>query len=392
MDLSTLIPQNPPRDQFPREFRIDPQYRRSCLYLVIGGWLVIGTIFFVGVGMGNPIDARIWPGLIDFGLAPIALWLYVTSYRLRIDEWGLSRRRFWWWTLWPWKSFAAGEILVDRLLYKFQARPFWDRHVVAIYLPEGDQKFLQNVVERTVPDQCLIEGRRLKLSVEKVSEVTLRLVLFRKLRVSDQGCELVGRGTSWRWESISAFRIEARKTGEGKDVYHLIVTKNDGSGIRGYINQVSLPGTSVVPHMTGHDEWIPYVQSLVPLRCWKYLRMRGELQSLEEGEFRLAQWKNPIRFMRWIEIAGWVCLPFTVFFFGQRILAWWNIPFLALGWKLLFTIISLLMMVMLPLLICGMARYHQWRLHRKIDETNQQIEAFLMPQVLVANLSEGMAL
>lgn len=391
MDLSTLITQNSPLDQFPREFRIDPQYRRSCLYLVIGGWIVIGTMFFVGAAMGNPIDTRIWPGLIVFGLAPITLWLYVTTYRLRLDEWGISRRRFWWWTLWPWESFAEGEVLVDKLLYKFQTRPFWDRYVVAIYLPEGDQKFLQDIVERTVPAQCLMEGRRLKLSVEKVSEVTLRLVLFRKLRVSDLGCELVGRGISWRWESIFAFRIEARKTGEGKDVYYLIVTGNDGSGIRGYINQVSLPGSSVVPHMTGHDEWIPHVQSFVPLRCWKYLRMKGELQSLEEGEFRLAQWKNPIRFMRWIEIAGWVCLPFAVFFFGQGIIVWWNIPFLALGWKLLFTIISLLMMVMLPLLICGMARYQQWRFQRKIDETNQQIEAFLKPQQHAANLSEGVA-
>ena len=375
---------------FPREFRIDSQYRRSCLYLVVGGWLVIGTMLFVGVGMGNPIDTRIWPGLIILGLATIALWLYVTTYRLRLDEWGLSRRRFWCWTLWPWESFAKGEILVDKLLYKFQARPLWDRYVVAIYLPEVDQRFLQDVVERTVPAECLMEGHRLKLSVEKVSEVTLRLILFRKLRVSAQGCELVSR-VMWRWEEVSEFRIEARKTGEGKDVYYLILTGKDDSEFRGYINHVSLPGVSIVPHMAGHDEWIPHVQALVPHRCWQYLRMKGELQSLEEGEFRLAQWKNPMRFIRWIEIAGWVSLPFTIFLFGQGMIAWWNIPFLALGWKLLFTIILLLMMVILPLLICGMARYQQRRFRQKVDEVNQEIAAFLKPQGHAANLSEGMA-
>ena len=377
---------------FPREFRIDGQYRRCCLYLIVGGWVCGSVAMYLRAMNGLPLEpvALVFTFFV-FGLAPAFLLTYVATYRLRLDEWGLARRRLWWWTLWPWESFEAGKVTVDKLLYINKTRPLWDRYIVAAYLAEDGQEFLQGVIEGTVPAECLLEGRRLKLSVEKVSEVTLRLILTRQVKVNELGCELAGQNTSWRWENILEFRIEAKKTGEGNDAYYLTVTPRSGSEIRGYINQVSLPGVAVVPHMAGHDEWVPHVQSLVPIRCWKYLRMKGELQSREEGEFRITQWKKQLRFMRWIEISGWLIFPFAIVMFGRGILVWWNIPFLGLGWKLLITTISLSMMIKFPLLICGMARYQQSPLQRKIDETNQQIEAFLRHQIIAANLSEGVA-
>src|SRR5258706_1320509 len=253
---------NPSDDQFPREFRIDSQLRRSCLYLVFGGWLVIGTMFFVRAVMGNPPDARIWPGLILFGLGPILLWSYVATYRVRLDEWGLSRRRLWWWTLWPWESFAAGEVsfFVRKAILARSKSPIWNRWMVLGFFKRPENEFLREALRRVIPPEKWHEGERLELPTEQVKEAIVGLVLTRKLRVDHDGCAVLWKnGELIPWKHITLFRV-AKSQHKDMNVFRIEIQVRDRSPITGHVNSVTLNGKSVGSIARGEESWTSRLQ------------------------------------------------------------------------------------------------------------------------------------
>lgn len=148
----------------------------------------MGLAIYVRLLLGNPLDGSIALLSLAFGIGPVALWAYVETYRLRLDEWGLSRRRLGIWSCWPWEAFSQGKVTVDRQKFTFGSRPIWDRWITTAFLPDADGAFVQEIVKSVVPAECRLEGRRLRLAQE-VSEVTLGLVVMRKLRVTKNGCE-----------------------------------------------------------------------------------------------------------------------------------------------------------------------------------------------------------
>ena len=63
--MSESLPEGMANLSCAREFGIDSQYRRCCIYLVIGGWVVFAAMFVVAAQMGQPPDAA----RIAFGVA-----------------------------------------------------------------------------------------------------------------------------------------------------------------------------------------------------------------------------------------------------------------------------------------------------------------------------------
>ncbi len=365
----------PPAQSFPRTFRIDGQYRRSCHYLVAGSWACIGLLIIQRLWFGQPLDAGIVPLALLFGIVPVMLWVLVSTYRLRLDEWGLSRRRLGIWTRWPWEAFIEGKVSIDRQFFIQESRPIWDRSITTAFLPAADSAFVQEIVESIAPEECRLEGRRLKLKLGEVTEATLGLVVARKLRVTASGCELLGpSGKSRPWDDVTEFRLEGATEGK-HNIYRLKITPREGEPLRGTLNRVELPGVSLVPHMTGHDEWVVHLQSLVPERYWKYLRTWGEVRSIEEGEFRRVRWNKQIESMRSIQRMGLAFTLLLAAIFVRKVINGWNNPFLPLGWKLVVVGCLAVLIVKPAVLICFLALTMQRRLRERLAENERDLAA-----------------
>lgn len=363
-----------PTASFPRSFRIDSQYRRCCLYLMVGGWTCTGLAIYLRLWMGNPIDAAAALLTCIFCIAPIALWSAVSSYRLMLDEWGLCRRRLGVWTRWPWEAFVDGKVSIDRGAFTYADRPIWDRWLTTEFLSPGDRAFVQDVIESIAPAASRVEGRRLKPAGE-VREVTLGLVIAKKLRITVAGCELLGRhGRTLPWNDVMECRLEGVKQGKHV-VYQLTITPRQGEPLCGSLNRVDLPGVTLVPHLAGHDEWVVHLQSLVPDRCWKYLRTWGELRSVEEGEFRRNHWDRQLRIMRCFEVLGWSALPICAAIFVPKMINAWNMPFLALIWKLVFLACAALMIVQPTVLLCCVAQSLRRHFRKQLAANEREIAA-----------------
>src|SRR5687768_14057420 len=113
-----------------REFRIAAQYRRCGWYVLFGLILLIGVAIWVRVVLGRPFQAGNDVIPIVF-LVPIiggslALLVGVYRWRLRIDERGISRRRFRTWDLWSWDEFESGGIRRKGKSFVSIARPVWN--------------------------------------------------------------------------------------------------------------------------------------------------------------------------------------------------------------------------------------------------------------------------
>jgi hypothetical protein len=186
---------------------------------------------------------------------------------------------------------------------------------------------------------------------------------------------LGSRGWSLNWDDVTEFRLEGTKQGK-HNIYRLTITPRDGNPLRGTLNHVALPGVSLVPHMTGHDEWVVHVQRLVPERCWKHLRTWDELRSVAEGEFRRDHWNKQIRMMRWFQIIGWSFLPLCAAVFVPKMINAQNMLFLPMGWKLVF-IGCIALMIVKPTVMFVALAVHLKRGFQEHLETNEQNMAAL---------------
>lgn len=176
------------------------------------------------------------------------------------------------------------------------------------------------------------------------------------------------------WDEVSEFRLEATRQGR-HDIFQLTITARDGLPLRGCVNLVELPGISLRPHIAGHDEWAVHLQSLVPQRCWKYLRVQGELRSLEEGSFRRAYWNKQVRMLRWFQIIAWAFLPASAAVFVPKMINAWNMPFLALGWRVVFVGCATLMIVQPTVMLYAVALHLRRRFEKRLAANELEMAA-----------------
>jgi len=116
------------------EFRIAPELRRCCYYVIIAAIVFAGLIYYVmRIDGGRPIEDLI-TGWVMFGGIACASMLPL-RWRLRIDGQGLQRLRLFRWDLWSWDDMASGR-LKKRFPYKLvdPARPLWRRTLNLEYL------------------------------------------------------------------------------------------------------------------------------------------------------------------------------------------------------------------------------------------------------------------
>lgn len=126
-----------------RQYAIAREIRRCCWY-VIAAVPVLCALAAWQISGNDAIEPARRPFAIAFGctihiLAGLVM-AWPLSWRLRVDDQGLCRRRLWWCDLWPWHDIAAGHIRKQaaRLGLVDPSRPWWRRTLGFSYLEESD--------------------------------------------------------------------------------------------------------------------------------------------------------------------------------------------------------------------------------------------------------------
>jgi hypothetical protein len=351
----------------PRTFRARSEFVRCCIYLMVGGWISIGLAYALRQQPWVPSGVAI--GISILCLTPLLLFLYVSTYRIVLDERGIARRRLFWWTLWPWEDLAAGHIRRSDTGYTLihRQRPWWDRWLVPDLLPSDEIRFLSEVVAETSPSQAPL--------TKPVHEMRLKWHVFpQPLLINQAGCQLASQ--EWLlWENIAEFRLQD-SLNEGRTHRRLCITMADGTCHSKLLREIAWNETTIDPVYNWDLTWIAVLQSVVPVRCWKHFRLEGELQSVEEGEYRLQLNTQRIQASRVPEIAAWLWLLLYGIKIAPGLPRVWNDPFLGPGWKILLTALAVFMLGSMPAVVQVIAWQTRKRLRGTRREIEQQIATF----------------
>lgn len=353
----------------PRTLRVRAEYRRSLLYLAIGGWVLIAVAVLVNKDQLDPWGVT--AGIIVAGVAPGVAWVYAITYRLVIDDAGLLRRRLCFWSRWSWDEFAAGRVTFNEKdgLLTNRTRPFWDRWLSLAFLETEGLAFVTQVIRRLCPAESHEE---LLNSAEPVEQVELTLYLFRTLQISAAGCTGLQSGKLLLWTEIDEWQIERQKNQHGH-FYSLHVTAG-GRSHSGPITHVRTGRSWSSPRQDAREIWIAQLRDLIPERCFKYYRTDGDLASVEEGEFRLKHLAGQLQVSVWLERFGWAFLVLGAIMFGPKIPGWWNVPLLAFGWKLAGIAILLLLIVQPTVIVVALSRHMRTHLKERLNRTRLQMD------------------
>ncbi len=350
-----------------RTFRACPEFVRCCIYLMVGGWITIGLAFAVRQQPWVLSGVAIGIGILC--LTPLLLFLYVSTYRIVLDERGIARRRFLWWTLWPWEDFAAGHIRRSdtgcTLIHR--QRPLWDRWIVPDLLRSNEVQFLLELVAEASPASTAKQD-------QSTLEIRLKWHVFpQSLLLNQAGCQLSSE--EWLlWENIAEFRLQD-SLNEGRTHRRLCITMADGTYHSKVLREVAWNETIIVPDRHWDLTWIAVLQSLVPARCWKHFRLEGELQSFEEGDYRLHQNASQAQATRVLDGFAVLFVALQVARFAPNVPRFWNDPFLGLGWKILIVMLTVTYISLLPGLLVALNWQKRKRLRASRMEIEQQIAA-----------------
>jgi hypothetical protein len=125
------------------EFRIAPELRRCCYYVLVGVVVVAGTAYWLTcVLQARSLDNFYAICVILAGVA--GAMMLPLRWRLRLDEQGLQRRLLIRWDLWSWDDMASGRLKKTQSHTLLDpARPWWRRTLSFGYMT---QEHVQSVV------------------------------------------------------------------------------------------------------------------------------------------------------------------------------------------------------------------------------------------------------
>lgn len=366
--MSTLSKANPILGSVeePLTVGLRSEYRRCSLYVVVGFTLVTVLVAVL------PPQRAWWPlGLI---LGPcVLLWLYVQSWRLRIDRVGLARRRLGVWSTWTWSQFADGTVKAtdSPLSFRCAARPWWDRWLHLEFVDADVAVRVARFCRSLMPVPMAESGAATAVSAP--TEATIGFGVFRRLRLTAQGIELTDRRETRQhdWDAVLTFRL-IRRTVQHGVVNRLELHVQDMGDVRGQINSVVIDGQRIGTISKRQLEWANRLSSLVPPRCWQVFQTFGDLQSRADGEFRLAHWqKNLTTARRW---QPWLPLAFLAAggcVFAPKLVACWNAQFFPAWWKAV-ALVCLALAMLQPAVVCWALLYYTNRAFAdRIRETEE---------------------
>jgi len=345
-----------------REFRIGGQFRRCSLYVVAGMAFCGGLVLLLPrPNAGRPLGEQL-AVITVLAVLALAFWAYLQTWRLRIDDVGVWRRRLGFWTCWPWEAFDSGRVIEQedgKIIRRDQ--PLWDRWLLVEYLPDADRKFVRLLLRKVLQNATALEQE----SAEPPAESVRVGLMFRgaleitRERVRFTGCR---RQREFAWADIEHLRI-VRKVQSGEPTFSVELKLRNERAIRGAVNR--LDGKRLTRQTKQQPTWLKALGRIVPPPQWQCYRLCGELSSRAEGEFRIAHHRELIAFARWLGPGGALILgTFSLWPFIRGIGPMIQAPFMPLGWKIVA--------IGCGLLTAGMPSFLVWIQWRYISRQSRQ--------------------
>jgi hypothetical protein len=193
----------------PLSFALMAEVRRSAIYVLIGLVLIPLIRWWLREVLPMRGTADLVVGAMIIGL--IALFTVgVLSWRLRVDESGLWRRRLLGWDLWPWEAFEQGRVLEGddpSTSYVCREKPWWARKLSLGLLEPDDREKIVGMIQR-VWVRPPAPSLPAELHIRFVFSFGFRKEAF----IAPEGLLLRDRGeeTRYAWREVRVLRIRRR--------------------------------------------------------------------------------------------------------------------------------------------------------------------------------------
>jgi hypothetical protein len=215
-----------------RIYRMRPEWRRSAIYAIIGGTLLIGGIYWT---MYVFLERDPWGTLVFcclIGLGSLAM-IFPLRWALRVDGLGIARRRLLGWDHWAWSDFSSGRIVKSGGFTLFDPlRPWRFRTLTLDFLADAERKEVGQFINQhyRMPDPpALAETLHIKCG------------WLRRLELLRHEIRLIVRGETFcfGWGQVQRLRI-TRVEPERRDFVALAL---------------SLPGHEIILNRSEKQHW-----------------------------------------------------------------------------------------------------------------------------------------
>jgi hypothetical protein len=245
---------------------------------------------------------------------------------VRVDEEGISRRILWWWDLWPWEAFEAGEVQrgAGKCNFRLSTKPPLCKELNLGLLEDDDAEVLLSLILRVwtpppVPD-CP-EELVLKLTWQGRPTVVLTAegvcLRPRGKRSSDVSREVAigssAAGEFIPWSDVQCVRIWRLQP--DRDDFRELLVRWDGGEVK------------LRRHRNGEDTqnwtgptaelisaWLLGQPAIPTLEDYALLGEPRTLAELDAREEREAPREKDILRIRWIAYAMWLAVPLSLLF------------------------------------------------------------------------------
>jgi hypothetical protein len=374
--LQSIKSPSPMHDSNTREFRISPEHRRCGWYVIVGGIAYTSIAVLVGImGLWPPGRAGLAAvaslAMPAFG---IALTIVVSTWRLRVDQSGISRRRLWFWDHWPWEEFQSGQIIRRRGGFASATRPVWRSALIFDFLGPDDRRFLLGLTRRYLPAHPPSPGP-LPESIE------LRYHVWRRVTFDRDGLRLTAAGPPTRWHDMAQARLILFEH-DLAEIKSIEFDTPERTVVIEAPLKITVPGAapqSVDPR-TIPTAVMDFVAAHVPPGKLVHCALHGPPTTIAECTHRLARMRKMLQTQRWIAVA----MPAFIFAIGSAAIApnliegWRGQAGLPIqGWLVALTVIGILTVSMPSLMFWGLAHSARLRTLSEVHELEEWREANL---------------
>jgi hypothetical protein len=349
--------------------RMTAEFRR-CGWYVFGGALLI-MLVVVGLAQLQLIPRRPWEAAIVgtvFVFGGLGLVVLVESWRLKLDSYGIARRRLWVWDPWPWQEFRDGKVRRRGSTLIADDHCWWCRELSLELVSDHERAAILKLWRELAPQ---IDPVSIVRPIP--GEITVRYG-FRTAHVGETGLRFLKDPSvpEIPWSGVRELRLFVAEHGMS-EVRKVEIDLSDRTETLIAIHVIETPdSTEVVDRMSRIPPLlVEFLRSRVSSDVARVYANSGEPQSQEELEYWLAKSEKEMRLFTRLQ---WILPP--VFFVGSaavmfpKLMAGWQMPGFMLnrGWLILELVLMLIWALMYPTLIGAVLQHRRQPLMKRIQE------------------------
>lgn len=175
------------------------------------------------------------------------------------------------------------------------------------------------------------------------------------------------------WEQVDTLRL-IREPIDRAVKSRLELRLGGDEPIGGRVYSARIDGRRIWAAGDRKADWPLCLESLVPPRCWHVFSTVGDLQSLAEGEFRSAHFRNKLAPTRRLQsLVPPLLLIVGCLVFVPKLAVNWNVPFFPPWWKAVAVICLVLCMVQPAVMVWAILHFGGQALASRLREIEKQM-------------------